>query len=191
MHRGGGPQDWAATQGNLGTACSDLPTGDRGENLRRAIERLGAALRTIPRRQRPRLGKDPNNLRIAYANLPTGDRGENLHRAIECYEAALRVWTEEEAPRTEYGRQRCSPGVSRADDSRERLRAILRGAEPRLDPDDPDTWISWRAAAFRWSGRMKPGGVGPSPGPRPGVVYRARKCTQWRYDEAARRAAQA
>ena len=33
------------TQNNLGTAYSDLPTGDRGENLRRAIGCYEAALR--------------------------------------------------------------------------------------------------------------------------------------------------
>ncbi len=31
------PQDWATTQNNLGIAWSNLPTGDRGENLYHAI----------------------------------------------------------------------------------------------------------------------------------------------------------
>src|ERR1039458_1367739 len=39
------PADWDLTQNNLGIAYADIPTGDRAENLRRAIEHYEAALR--------------------------------------------------------------------------------------------------------------------------------------------------
>jgi tetratricopeptide (TPR) repeat protein len=39
------PYEWAMTQHNLGTAYFELPTGDRSENLRKAIACLEAAVR--------------------------------------------------------------------------------------------------------------------------------------------------
>ena len=39
------PQSWAATQNNLGAAYSDVPGGDRADNLRQAIACYTAALR--------------------------------------------------------------------------------------------------------------------------------------------------
>ncbi len=41
------PQDWATTQNNLGIAYRDLATGDRGDNLKRAIECFQAAARSF------------------------------------------------------------------------------------------------------------------------------------------------
>ncbi|MGV3724067.1 MAG: hypothetical protein ACO1SX_24510 [Actinomycetota bacterium] len=38
-------REWAATQHCLGTACADLATGDREENLRQAVTYFEAALR--------------------------------------------------------------------------------------------------------------------------------------------------
>jgi tetratricopeptide (TPR) repeat protein len=70
-------------------AYSDLPTGDRGENLRRAIACFEAALRVYSEADFPQdWAMTQNNLGNAYLYLPTGDRGENLRRAIACYEAA-------------------------------------------------------------------------------------------------------
>ena len=87
------------TQNNLGNAYSDLPTGDRGENLRRAIACYEAALRVYTEADFPSdWATTQNNLGNAYSDLPTGDRGENLRRAIACYEAALRVRTEADFP---------------------------------------------------------------------------------------------
>ena len=37
--------DWAMSQNNLGTAYGNLPTGDREENLQRAIACYEAAIR--------------------------------------------------------------------------------------------------------------------------------------------------
>ena len=93
------PSDWATTQNNLGIAYSDLPTGDRGENLRRAIACYESALRVRTEADFPSdWATTQNNLGTAYRNLPTGDRGENLRRAIACYESALRVYTEADFP---------------------------------------------------------------------------------------------
>ena len=103
----GDPKLVAGTQNNLGIAYADLPSGDRGANLARAIECYEAALRVRTERDFPLdWAMTQNNLGAAYAELPRGDRGANLARAIECYEAALRVRTERDFPRewadTEY-----------------------------------------------------------------------------------------
>ncbi len=84
----------------LGVIYADLPAGDRGDNLRRAIERFEAALRVYTEHDHPRQwAMTQTNLGAAYADLSAGDRGDNLRRAIECFEAALRVYTESDLPR--------------------------------------------------------------------------------------------
>ena len=89
----------AGCQNNLGLAYAELPTGDRGANLQRAIECFEAALRVYTERDFPvQWAATQNNLGIAYRNLLTGDRGANLQRAIGCFEAALRVYTERDFP---------------------------------------------------------------------------------------------
>jgi len=89
----------AACDNNLSTAFGNLPTGDRGENLRRAIECCEAALHVYTEGDFPRdWAGTQNNLGAIFGNLPTGDRGENLKRAIGYYEAALRVYTEGHFP---------------------------------------------------------------------------------------------
>ena len=93
------PSAWAGTQNNLGNAYSELPTGDRGENLRRAIACYESALRVYTEADFPSdWAVTQHNLGAAYRHLPTGDRGENLRRAIACYESALRVRTEADFP---------------------------------------------------------------------------------------------
>jgi class 3 adenylate cyclase/predicted ATPase len=92
-------QQWARTQNNLGIAYRNLPTGDRGENLAKAIACYEAALRVRSERNLPTdWASTQNNLGVAYSELPAGDRGENLAKAIACFEAALRVWTERDFP---------------------------------------------------------------------------------------------
>ena len=62
-------------QHNLGTAYGDLPTGDRGENLRRAIACYEAALRVYTEADFPAdWAGTQSNLGTAYKDLPTGDR---------------------------------------------------------------------------------------------------------------------
>jgi tetratricopeptide (TPR) repeat protein len=90
---------WAATQHNLGYAYSELPSGDRGANLRGAIACYESTLRVYTESDFPvQWATIQYNLGTAYSNLPSGNRGENLQRAIACYESALRVWTELDLP---------------------------------------------------------------------------------------------
>jgi tetratricopeptide (TPR) repeat protein len=84
---------------NLGVAYTDLPTGDREENLRRAIACYEAALRVYTETAFPlEWAVVQNDLGVAHSYLPDGDREENLNRAIACFEAALRVYTEADFP---------------------------------------------------------------------------------------------
>lgn len=92
-------QAWANTQNNLGNAYRYLRTGDRGENLAKAIACYEAVLQVYTEQGFPESWAiAQNNLGIAYGNLLTGDRGENVAKAIACYEAALRVRTEQDHP---------------------------------------------------------------------------------------------
>jgi predicted ATPase/class 3 adenylate cyclase len=89
----------ASAQNNLGSAYANLPTGDRGENVRQAIACCEAALGVYTERGFPEdWARTQNNLGNAYQNLPTGDRAGNLRKAIHCYGAALRVGTEKDFP---------------------------------------------------------------------------------------------
>ena len=68
---------WAALQVELGNAYRDLPTGDRGANLGRAIACYTAALTVYTPQAAPRrYAATQNNLGTAYSDLPTGDRGQ-------------------------------------------------------------------------------------------------------------------
>ena len=61
------------TQNNLGTAYGDLPTGDRGENLRRAIACYESALRVYTEADFPSdWAMTQNNLGTAYSEPPDG-----------------------------------------------------------------------------------------------------------------------
>ncbi len=67
------------TQNNLGNAYVNLPTGDRGANLRRAIDCFEAALRVYTESDFPAdWAMTQDNLGVAYRSLPTGDPGEDL-----------------------------------------------------------------------------------------------------------------
>ncbi|WP_207682746.1 CHAT domain-containing protein [Desulfonema magnum] len=95
----GNEQAYGTTQNNLGAAYSDLPTGDRGENLGNAIACYQNALRVRTENDFPQdYATTQNNLGTAYSDLPTGDRGENLGNAIACYHNALRVYSENDFP---------------------------------------------------------------------------------------------
>ena len=91
--------NWAMTQNNLGLAYSNLPTGDRAQNLKKAIEANEAVLRVYTEKDFPaQWAATQINLGVAYWKLPTGDRAENLKKAIACYESALKIWTPEAFP---------------------------------------------------------------------------------------------
>ena len=72
---------------------SDLPGGDRQENLKQAIACYEAALQVRTRGAFPAdWAMTQNNLGLAYSESPEGDRQEKLKRAIACYEAALQTF---------------------------------------------------------------------------------------------------
>jgi hypothetical protein len=76
----------ARAEHNLGFAYAKLPTGDRGDNLKRAVACYETALAAFTEDEFPQdWAAAQNNLGNAYHDLPTGDRSENLGRAIECY----------------------------------------------------------------------------------------------------------
>jgi class 3 adenylate cyclase/predicted ATPase len=90
---------WARTQNNLGNAYACLPTGNRDDNLAKAIACYEAALRIRTEQDFPvSWAMTQNNLGNACLSRETGDRGENVAKAITCYEAALRVRTEQDRP---------------------------------------------------------------------------------------------
>lgn len=89
----------AAVLNNLGLAFSDLPIGDQGDNLTRAIAYYRAALAIYTLDTTPMdYAMVQNNLGFAYLELPIGDRGANLQQAIACFHEALRTRTPERAP---------------------------------------------------------------------------------------------
>jgi tetratricopeptide (TPR) repeat protein len=94
-----GSADWARTQTNLGIAYWAMPTGERGENLRKAIAAFEAAL-TVFRKESYAFewALAQNNIAIAWVDTPTGDRGQNLRKGIAAYEAALTVYTKDAYP---------------------------------------------------------------------------------------------
>ena len=80
------PTEWAATQSNLANAWRNLPTGDRGENLRKAIAACEAALTIRTRADHPvEWAGTQNNLGNAWMAV-RGDRAGDVGKAM----AALR-----------------------------------------------------------------------------------------------------
>ena len=78
------------TQNNVGGAYHRLPTGDRGENLGKAIAAYELALTVRTRDADPDAwAATQHNLGLAYNRLPTGDRSENIGKAIAAYERLL------------------------------------------------------------------------------------------------------
>jgi tetratricopeptide (TPR) repeat protein len=129
--------DWARTQNNLGIAWATLPTGDRGENLRKAIAAYTAALEVFTRAAHPAdWAATQNNLGAAWADLPTGDRGENLGKAIAAYTAALEVRTRAAHP-ADWAMTQNNLGVAWADlptgDRGENLRKAIAAYTAALE----------------------------------------------------------
>ncbi len=81
---------------SLGNSYSELPTGDRADNLRNAISCYEAAATVFLEHSfLVEWAGAQSSLGMAYSQLPTGDRATNLGKVIACYEAALRVYTRE------------------------------------------------------------------------------------------------
>ena len=76
-----------------------MPTGDKSENLRKAITCYEAALTVRTKAADPtNWAVTQNNLGFAWGNMPTGDKADNLRKAIAYFEAALTVRTKTADP---------------------------------------------------------------------------------------------
>ena len=95
-----GSIDWARTQINLGNSWADLPTGNRSENLEKAIAAYDLVLTVYTKEAHPKeWATIQNNLGNAWADMPTGDRAlQNLRKAIAAYDLALSVFSKETDP---------------------------------------------------------------------------------------------
>ncbi|MBZ0297465.1 MAG: TIR domain-containing protein [Anaerolineae bacterium] len=93
---------WANAQNSLGVDYQNLPTGDRRDNLKRAIDCYQAALEYRTATRTPLdFALTQNNLGTAYADLAGMEeeyRAEHLKRAIDCYLAALIYRTADRTP---------------------------------------------------------------------------------------------
>ncbi|MBN1580848.1 MAG: tetratricopeptide repeat protein, partial [Anaerolineae bacterium] len=93
------PLAYAMTQNNLGTAYLRLPTGDRSDNLQRAIACYQEALRVYTPEAAPlAYAMTQNNLGEAYIKLPSGKRTQNIKHATALYQDALRFFSVEQEP---------------------------------------------------------------------------------------------
>lgn len=93
------PEQWAATQYNLGNAYSHRIRGQKAENIEKAISCYQAALQVQERETYPyEWAMIHNNLGSAYSNRVKEDKIENLNKAIDHYEAALQVHTHQDYP---------------------------------------------------------------------------------------------
>lgn len=93
------PEEWAATQYNLGNAYAERGTKDVAENIETAIGCYEAALKVYDSEKFPQeWAMTQNNLGNALCEKVTGTRLENIDAAIKCYEAALQVYSREEFP---------------------------------------------------------------------------------------------
>jgi predicted ATPase/class 3 adenylate cyclase len=139
----------AGAENNLGIAYGELPTGDRGENLQRAIACFETALQVWTERDFPQdWATTQNNLGAAYAELPT-NRGDNLRRAIACYEASLRVRAERDLPREWAATQNNLgaayanlPTGNRGDNLRRAIAYYEAALRVRTERDFPQDWAT-------------------------------------------------
>ncbi|MBK7930051.1 MAG: hypothetical protein IPJ98_22045 [Bryobacterales bacterium] len=95
------PVRFAATAQNLGTAYRELPSGDRGDNLRHAIGCYSAAFRAcVALHLAGRCADLHNNLGNAYLHLPDSPAApcKNVKRALRHYARALRFRNKSSRP---------------------------------------------------------------------------------------------
>jgi tetratricopeptide (TPR) repeat protein len=139
---------WAAAQNNLGDAWLYMPTGERGENLRKAIAAYEAALTVYTKdAHRDDWARIQNDLGIAWRNMPTGDRSENLRKAIAAYEAALIVYTKD-ADRNDWAMIQNNLGIAwsnmptgdRSENLGKAISAYQAALAVRRKDSDPADW---------------------------------------------------
>ncbi|MEM7813268.1 MAG: tetratricopeptide repeat protein, partial [Planctomycetota bacterium] len=145
-----GSVKWAGTQNNLGLAWRNIPTGDRGANLDKAIAAFESALEVYTRAAHPvDWAMTQNNLGTAWSDMPTGDRGENFGKAIAAYASALEVYTRTSHP-VEWAVTQNNLGVAWQDmptDDRganlgKAIAAYESALEVRNRTADPEEWAA-------------------------------------------------
>jgi len=94
------PDLYPYVQQLVGMAYASFPTGNRRDNLQKAIDGYQIALGYFKTQSmEENIAEVNNNLGIVYADLAAiEDRAGNLHRAIECYQSALEYRTPFAAP---------------------------------------------------------------------------------------------
>ena len=93
------PQDWAATQNNLGNAYQKRVRGERAGNVEQAISHFQQALEVRTRHAFPQdWAMTQNNLANAYQKRIRGERAGNQEQAISHYQQALEVHTRHAFP---------------------------------------------------------------------------------------------
>jgi tetratricopeptide (TPR) repeat protein len=147
------PQDWAATQSNLGDAYQARVRGDQADNLETAIAAYGQALTVYTREAWPREWADAqNNLGLAYQTRVRGDRAENLEKAIATFEQALTVYTRESLPQ-DWGDVQNNLGIAywnrvrgdRAENLEKAVAAFEQALSVRTREALPQDWGSTQA----------------------------------------------
>jgi tetratricopeptide (TPR) repeat protein len=141
-----GSAEWATTHNNLGVAWAHMPTGNRSENLHKAIAAFEAALTVRTKEAHPAdWAMTQNNLGNAWRSMPTGDRGENLRKAIAAYEAALTVQTKDGFP-SDWAMTQNNLGVAwqslQTGDRAENLRRAIAAYEAALTVQTKDGFPS-------------------------------------------------
>ncbi|VAX21052.1 Argininosuccinate lyase, partial [hydrothermal vent metagenome] len=108
------PQDWAATQNNLGATLRELASRSEGEEmaklLNRSVKAYKLALTVYTRESSPQeWAITQNNLGTTLAQLALRSEGEEraklLNRSVTAYELALTVYTRESSPQEWAGTQ--------------------------------------------------------------------------------------
>jgi tetratricopeptide (TPR) repeat protein len=104
--------EWAKTQNNIGISWQNLPTGDKTENVQKAISAYQAALGIYTKDTYPdEWAWTQDNLGLAWSELATGSKAENVQQAITAFEAALTVRTRAGHP-AEFARTQENLGVA-------------------------------------------------------------------------------
>ncbi|MBF2016348.1 MAG: tetratricopeptide repeat protein [Rivularia sp. T60_A2020_040] len=93
------PEQWAATQYNLGNSYGDRINGQKAENIEKAIHCYQSALKVHTRETYPyEWATIHNNLGNVYSNRVKENKMQNLNKASEHYENALLIHTQQAYP---------------------------------------------------------------------------------------------
>jgi tetratricopeptide (TPR) repeat protein len=143
------PQEWGTIKNHLGAAYGERLSGDRGENLERAIRHCADSIGTRP------VGSLDRALFTAqlgqlYRDRRFGDPRENHDRAIAAFEQALTVFDREGHP-YEWARLRNSTGYTRLRLRRDEPDAIEAAVE---DFQEALTVLTRERYPVPWAGTL-------------------------------------